>query len=317
MGVTEVEEMVEDYLKQILDELRAIRRLLERGGASVHAQDNPTPERRAAPVAVVSQPSELSVRAAEDYLCRYLRGRDLTMTEADDLTPRNPTMRERMHLAYFIGQHYTEVRQMLGELRATLQRPRMVRVNVEGFHDTHLCVLTNIATRLHRLYMLESYEYARSRRQLVMKVRHQPYVHNYLSGGWFEWYVAQAVRKILGAAAPLVLRNVKLQTTSGNLCEVDVLFVVQRGDGFDIGVLECKSANAIHDDELAQVKRMASLLNRGIQRTAVVMPDAPSPAFVDRWSEQVGVQFIGRTGLEQFLQGMVKLPSPCINGGGN
>lgn len=296
----------EDYLKQILDELRAIRQLLEQGGASVPVQDTPTPERAAPPVAIVSQPSELSARAAEDYLCRYLRGRDLTITEADDLTPSNPTMRERMHLAYFIGQHYAMARRMLGELRATLQHPRTIRVNVEGLRDAHLCTLTNIATRLYHLHMLESYEYARSRRQLVMKVRKQPYAHNYLSGGWFEWYVAQVVRKVLGAAAPLVLRNVKLQTTSDNLCEVDVLFVVHRGDGFDIGAIECKSANAIHDDELAQVKRMASLVNRGIHRTAVVMPDAPSPAFVDRWSEQVGAQFIGRNELEAFLRGMAQ-----------
>jgi len=297
---------MEDYLQQILDELRAIRQLLEQGGASVHAQDTPTPEQRTAPVAVVSQPSELLVRAAEDYLCRYLKGRNLTMTEADDLTPSNPTMRERMHLAYFIGQHYATARQMLGELRATLQQPRTVRISTKGLTDRQICTLTNIATRLHHLYMLASYEYTRSQRQLVMKVRKQPYVHNYLSGGWFEWYAAQVVRKVLGAAAPLVLRNVKLQTTSGILCEVDVLFVVQRGEDFDIGVIECKSANAIHDDEIAQVRRMASLLNRGLQRTAVVMPDTPSPAFVDRWSEQVGAQLIGRNELEAFLRGMVQ-----------
>ena len=297
---------MEDYLKQILDELRAIRRLLEQGGVSVPAQDTPTPASAVPPVVVASQPSELSVSAAEDYLCRYLRGRDLTIIEADDLTPSNPTMRERMHLAYFIGQHYATARRMLGELRATLQEPRTVRISTAGLTAQQLCKLTNIATRLHQLYMLESYEYARSRRQLVMKVRKQPYVHNYLSGGWFEWYVAQAVRKILGANAPLVLRNVKLQTTSGILCEVDVLFVVKRSGDFDIGVLECKSANAIHNSELAQVRRMASLLNRGVQRTAVVMPDTPSPAFAENWSEQAGAQFIGRNELEAFLHGMIQ-----------
>jgi len=297
---------MEDYLKQILDELRAIRRLLEQGGESVPAQDTPTPASAVPPVVVASQPSELSVSAAEDYLCRYLRGRDLTIIEADDLTPSNPTMRERMHLASFIGQHYATARRMLGELRATLQKPRPVRISTEELTNRQICVLTNIATRLRDLYMLESYEYQRTKRQLVMKVRKQPYVHNYLSGGWFEWYVAQAVREILRANAPLVLRNVKLQTTSGILCEVDVLFVVQRSDGFDIGVLECKSANAIHDDELAQVRRMASLLNRGVQRTAVVMPDTPSPAFVEYWSQQVGAQFIGRNELEAFLRGMLE-----------
>ena len=306
VGIAEAEGMMEEYLKQILDELRAIRHILEQGEKSACAQDHSMPERYTFPVAVVSPSSELSAHAAEDYLYRYLKGRSLAIIGADDPTPSNPVMRERMHLAYFIGQHYATVRKMLGALRATLQQPSLVRVNLEGLRNEQICTLTNTATRLRNLYMLESYEYLRAKRQLVMKVRKQPYVHNYLSGGWFEWYVAQAVRKILGANAPLVLRNVKLQTTSGNLCEVDVLFVVQRGDGFDIGVLECKSANAIHEDELAQVKRMASLLNRGVQRTAVVMPDTPSPAFVDRWSEQVGAQFIGRNELEPFLQGMVQ-----------
>ena len=87
---------MEDYLKQILDELRAIRQLLEQGGASVPVQDTPTPERAAPPVAIVSQPSELSARAAEDYLCRYLRGRDLTITEADDLRDRRAIAEHRV-----------------------------------------------------------------------------------------------------------------------------------------------------------------------------------------------------------------------------
>lgn len=297
---------MEDYLKQILDELRSIRRLLEQGGVSGQAPSAEVAEPQTPLAIVAAQPSEAIVRAAKHFLCRYLDGRELTLVEADDLTPSNPTMRERMHLAYFIGQHYATARRMLGELRATLQEPRTVRISTAGLADQQLCTLTNIATRLHQLYMLESYEYARPRRQLVMKVRKQPYVHNYLSGGWFEWYVAQAVRKILGANAPLVLRNVKLQTTSGILCEVDVLLVVQRGIDFDIGVLECKSANATHNSELAQVRRMASLLNRGVQRTAVVMPDTPSPAFAEHWSEQAGAQFIGRNELEAFLHGMIQ-----------
>ncbi len=301
------EENLQSYLQQILDELRAIRRLLEQGGAT---PQEPSPaemsETRSTPQTRAALPTELSSLVAEQFLCRYLRGRELTLVEADDLTPSNPTIRERMHLAYFIGEHYALARGMLGELRATLQSPRTIILGTQGLGERELCTLTNIATRLHNLHMLESYQYQRHSKRLVMRVRRQPYAHNYLSGEWFEWYVAQAVRKILDDQAPLVLRNVKLQTTSGILCEVDVLFVVQRGNELDIGVLECKSANAVYGDEFAQIKRMASLLNRGMLRTAVVMPDAPSPAFADQWTEQCGAQFIGRSALEPFLRELAR-----------
>lgn len=69
-------------------------------------------------------------------------------------------------------------------------------------------------------------------------------------------------------------------------------------------VLECQSANALYNEEPCQVKRRLSLLNLGMQRSAIVFPDTLSPAFADRWLSETGTQVIGRKQLEKFLKSL-------------
>ncbi len=221
------------------------------------------------------------------------------------MTPENSVMRQRMHLAYFMGQHYAITEVMLEELRATLQCPRPVLVDVAGLPEQAISVLTNTGKRLYDLYMLQAYEYHRRERFMRLKVRPHPFVHNYLSGGWFELYVAQEAQKLLGGRLLLAKRNVKLEAEGGAVCEADLILVVASASGeMRLAVLECKSANALYEDEPRQVKRLNNLLNLGMQRSAIVFPDPPSPAFADCWFQQTGSQVIGREQLAQFLRGL-------------
>ncbi|MCX7992298.1 MAG: hypothetical protein N2651_01385 [Fimbriimonadales bacterium] len=293
-------------LSQILDELRAIRGLLEdRAGAPApralqQATDTAVGTSTTTPT-VATDP----VRCAESFLHRYLTGRQLRIVEFHALTPENPVQRERMRLAYFMGQHYAIVRLLLEELRATLQCPRPIFLDLMGMREKAISVLTNTGKDLLDLYMLQAYEYHRKERCIRVKVRPQPFAHNYLSGGWFELYVAQEAQKLLGSRLLTAKRNVKLEAQGGAVCEADLLLVVQ-GPNHDlrVAVLECKSANALYDEEPRQVKRLNSLLNLGMQRSAVVFPDAPSPAFAERWFQETGSQIIGCGQLKQFLQSL-------------
>lgn len=290
-------------LSQILEELQAIRGLLERDAKPGPATPNgATPRGDAA-----CQPKTpvCTSEHAEGRLTRYLTGRKLRIVEAMDVAPENAVMRQRMQLAHFMGKHYDITRVMLDELRATLQCPRNIWIDLMDVSDEALSVLTNAGKRLHDLYMLKTYEYHRKERCIRLKVRPQPFAHNYLSGGWFELYVAQEVQKLLGDRLLLAKRNVKMAAEGGAVCEADLLLVVRGAGGeMRIAVLECKSANALYDDEPRQVKRLVSLLNLGMQRSAIVFPDAPSPAFADRWFAETGAQVIGRTQLAQFLQSL-------------
>ncbi len=286
-------------LGQILDELRAIRVLLERGANTSAVQPS-----GAAPSYIQVQTPVYTAEHAKVFLARYLKGRKLQIVEATDITPENEVMRQRMHLAYFMGQHYKITRKMLDELRATLQQPRKVRIDLSEASQEAISVLTNTGKRLLDLYMLTCYEYHR-KESIHLKVRPQPFVHNYLSGGWFELYVAQEAQKILGDRLLLAKRNVKLEAEGGAFCEADLLLVVRRKPNeMGIAVLECKSANALYDEEPRQVKRLVNLLNLGMQRSAIVFPDTPSPAFAERWFAETGAQVIGRKQLAQFLESL-------------
>lgn len=293
-------------LSQILEELRAIRGLLK-GRSAAPASDAPqqTKDETADTPSATPAVPVYTAQHAEVYLHRYLTGRRLRIVEAQDLTPENSVMRERMHLAYFMGQHYAITQVMLEELRATLQCPRPVFVELAGMPEKAVSVLTNTGKRLLDLYMLQVYEYHRKERCIRLKARRQPFVHNYLSGGWFEMYMAQEAQKLLGGRLLLAKRNVKLEAEGGAVCEADLILIAASASGeMRLAALECKSANALYDDEPRQVKRLNSLLNLGMQYSAIVFPDLPSPAFADRWFQQTGSQVIGREQLAQFLRGL-------------
>ncbi|MFN4032772.1 MAG: hypothetical protein ACK4ME_04005 [Fimbriimonadales bacterium] len=287
-----IEGELSSLLKQILHELRAIRQLLERQSPVQTKQP------------VIAQLTQLvyTPQKAEAYLERYLASRQLHIVEAAQLTPENPVMRERTHLAYFMGQNYPIVQDLLQQLRATLQRPTKVRLNLSGCSSDDISILTNVGSRLYHLYMLQDYEYTRNPRSICCKVRRQPFVHNYLSGGWFELYVAQETQKQLGNRLLWAKRNVKLLAQGGAMCEADLLMVVQSKRGeLLLVVLECKSANALYDSEPRQIQRLNSLLNLGMHCSAVVFPKQPSPAFADKWFKETGSQIIGREQLPRFL----------------
>lgn len=287
-----VEGELSSLLKQILHELRAIRQLLERQ----------SPDQTKQGVIAQLQPLVYTPQKAEAYLERYLTARQLHIVEATPLTSENPVMRERMHLAYFMGQNYLVVQDLLQQLRATLQRLNKVRLNLSGRSANAISIITNVGSRLYHLYMLQDYKYMRDPRSICCKVRRQPFVHNYLSGGWFELYVAQEAQKLLGNRLLWAKRNVKLQAQGGAMCEADLLMVVQSKLGELLPVvLECKSANALYDNEPRQIQRLNSLLNLGMHCSAVVFPEQPSPAFADKWFMETGSQIIGREQLPQFL----------------
>lgn len=292
-------------LSQILDELRAIRSLLERQyGVSVENEPAQTAVCEVRETPSASMKPVYTPAHAEVYLKRYLTGRRVKIVDAMDVKPENAVIRERMHLGYFMGRHYAIVRPLLQELRATLQRPRKICLDLSNKTSEELCVLTSVADRLFKLYMLDFYRYNREERVMSLRVRRQPFVHNYLSGGWFEYYVAQASQKLLGNRSLLALRNVKLEAEGGAVCEVDLLLVTEYREELSLAVVECKSADTLYAEDARQIRRRNSLLNLGMQRSAVVMPEEPSPEFAERWLSETGAQVIGCTQLEAFLRSL-------------
>ena len=89
--------------------------------------------------------------------------------------------------------------------------------------------------------MLDKFERVRTGNRLsklLCKVSKQPHARSYLSGEWFEWYIAEVVRRTLSTRASSVLRGVKLQRNAdGQQLEIDVLFAVRSSSGYNIGVI--------------------------------------------------------------------------------
>jgi len=305
------ERPMEQYLQQILDELRAIRRLLEQGGVSGQASSaevaDQLPLFTTAALDLSVQPAD----SAKDYLGTFLTEKGLTLIEAEQLPSSSPEKRAKARLAYLIGQNYEVAGRMLDNLRAAIQQSRrIVVISVEHLQAHQRSNLANICQRLTDLRILEDVERIRSEgklRKIACTVCEQSEAKSYLTGGWFELYVAEEVRRTLAGAAPLVLRSAKLQHHTGSQLEVDVLFVVRRDTSYSIIAIECKVGKNINNTQIReQVGLIASMLNLSPQQVAVVMPNNPSSALKQNCLEQAGAQCIGINGLEAFLKGMIQ-----------
>jgi len=302
---------MEDYLKQILDELRAIRRLLEQGGVSGQAPSAEVADQL--PLFTTAAP-ELGVQpadSAKDYLRTFLIERGLTLIDGEQLPSDSPETKAKARLAYLIGQNYEVAGRMLDNLRAAIQQSRrIVVISVEHLQAPQRSSLANICRRLTELGILENIEHIRSKgmlRKIACTVCEQSEAKSYLAGGWFELYVAEEVRRTLAGAVPLVLRSAKKQHHTGSQLEVDVLFVVRRDKGYTIGAIECKVGKNINNTQIReQVGLIASTFNFSPQQVAVVMLNSPSEARRQNCLEQIGVQCIGLSELKAFLRGMME-----------
>lgn len=61
------------------------------------------------------------------------------------------------------------------------------------------------------------------------------------------------------------------------------------------------------------MRRAVNLLNLGIQRAAVVLPETPAAHLADQWMQQTGASIIGFPQLETFLQQVIagRDTAPC------
>ncbi|GBC93897.1 hypothetical protein HRbin15_02399 [bacterium HR15] len=50
------------------------------------------------------------------------------------------------------------------------------------------------------------------------------------------------------------------------------------------------------------MRRAVNLLNLGIQRSAVVLPETPATHRINQWTQQTGASVIGFPQLDAFLQ---------------
>lgn len=298
---------MEQYLQQILNELRAIRRLLEQGGVA------PTtlPAQHSSAATAAAMPQSQPKNPAREHLKHYLMEKRLSLIEAEELPSPSSKKQSRIRLAYLIGQNYSIASEMLDKLRTTLLQPTLVEIGVEHLDAPERNTLANICTSLRNLGMLDKFERVRTGNhlsKLLCMASKQPNARSYLSGEWFEWYVAEVVRRTLSTRASSVLRGVKLQRNAdGQQLEIDVLFAVRSRSGYNVGVIECKSGKSINGSQMCeQVRLIASALDLRPRQIAVLTLDTPSANLKQNCLEQAGAQFIGRNELEAFLHGMIQ-----------
>ncbi len=297
--------MAVNLLHEVVHALREMSRQLDR----LASQLERLPMSASVPVQV-SQQVAGGFRPDPDSLTqklkRYCEAWGVQLVEHAPEQPLNAVERERRHLARFMVEHYALLAPLLGLMRGTLASPRKLLRKVANLNSEQLGLVTNVLTRLHRLYMLDHYEYNRVERVVSFRVRKQPFAQNFLSGQWFEMGVAEQVKRLLNAHSHVLWRNARFQSPQGGCFEVDILIALWAGSEFRLAALECKSAGMLTEEEVSQIRRMASVLNLGAARCAVVFPKPVGEAQERLWFGQTGVSMECLVSLPAFLQSLTQ-----------
>lgn len=281
-------------LVEILEELRATRELLERLVELLSASTIYT-------TASSEKAHSISVRSPSglpEELRKRLTQNGVKIVEFRSITHRNSEEREQRHLAYFMGQHYRVSRLIIEPMRSTFQSPQVVTVDLTGLDENSLSVATNIGARLNNLGMLSLYEYVRNPKSLRLQVRCKPAAQSYLTGGWFEWYVAQVVQKTLNNNLQWIGRNVKCADEDGNQCEIDILFSLRTKKSVLVAI-ECKSADSLRQDDCQRVAKRRKML--GVDNSLIVLPSDIEISKSLQWEVTAGATVMSVEQLKSFL----------------
>ncbi len=284
------------------------RRLVERLSDRRASLPNETPIDTTRAVVETEQPpseieEETPIQRLRKNTERYLTARGLQIVEFQDVETDNKVLRARRHLARFMVQHCELVLPIVQRLRPTLQRRGKISWAIRQSDPEAISVLTNVASGLAQLYVLDFCQYCSESRMLEMRIRNQPFAHNFLSGQWFEWGVTEQVRRWLQQQnyPYLLYQNLKLRCQGGASLEVDLFLVVWvRGEPRFL-MLECKSGVALTNEEMEQVARANRLLRLNWNRSAVITPEPMATPFVQAWQQRTNTSFVPLSELESFL----------------
>lgn len=75
--------------------------------------------------------------------------------------------------------------------------------------------------------------------------------------------VAEQVKRLLSAHSHVLWRNARFQSPQGGCFEVGILMALWAGNEFRLAALECKSPGMLTEEEVSQIRRVASVLNLG------------------------------------------------------
>ncbi|MCR5662959.1 MAG: hypothetical protein K6G50_12685 [bacterium] len=155
--------------------------------------------------------------------------------------------KEMDKIAYYIGMRYRAVEPLMYKLKKFI-KPGMstFTLRARGLDPYAIRSMCELCSYLHELAFLEEYHFREAPEcKIEAQVNAIGLVQNFISGGWFERYIAKVTADVadhfIKANPQLksfdILRNVKVETLGREERELDVLL----GVGNELYWIECKS----------------------------------------------------------------------------
>lgn len=179
-------------------------------------------------------------------------------------------------LAMHMGTHFIHIAPLMQIIKRNMATGKPISLSLKSHSEAAIASITNMCVQMYRLHMLSSHRYERSPVKLLsITPSTSGAAQGYLSGGWLERYVLQAVLAAQAEAArrlgkPVALDcllGVKIALPNGSKGELDLLFHV---DG-EVYWVEAKSGD--HNGYLDKYSSLRKLLGINAERALVVLSD--------------------------------------------
>jgi hypothetical protein len=133
---------------------------------------------------------------------------------------------ELIPLALELGDHFADLRALHGHIRRsqTTGRQFQMKLGRAAPPQSQLCV--GFARKLEEQALLLDLDHDAAAKTLGARASKDGRAHNFFSGGWFELFMAEKIRRLLQKGSPRaeLIANIRIETAKGGPREIDLLW---------------------------------------------------------------------------------------------
>ncbi|MBO5179460.1 MAG: DUF1887 family protein [Clostridia bacterium] len=177
----------------------------------------------------------------------------------------DPTM---LMIANSIGKSYDLVSPFILEIKRNIDKPSQFALRVKKYTQRSACAICTLATLLKEHKLLRYYSYKKTPECLVIaKPENTGNIHNFYTGQWLEYYVANVVNNVLKSREGYKSVNLNIKVKNRNCVEFEFDVMAILND--EIFWVECKTGE--YNKHLPKYEKLARELGIPSNRMFLVV----------------------------------------------
>lgn len=194
----------------------------------------------------------LKQKGYDIFYCTFIEDIDATM----------------LMIANSIGKSYSLVEPFILEIKRNIDKPNQFTMRLRKYGQRSVCAICGLATMLKENKLLRYYSYRKAPEYLLIaKPENIGNIHNFYTGQWLEYYVANMVKTVLENRDGHKSVNLNIKVKNRNFVEFEFDVMATLND--EIFWIECKTGE--YKKHLPKYKKLARELGIPSNRMFLVV----------------------------------------------